>query len=273
MRRAAMRNMASRRRVWWGHLKIREEAEAKTEEEEMKWTEEDIEILTDNYLEYGPQWCADVLDRTCGAVQAKASRLALSVHQRYWTKEDTDILVTNYMVKGAEWCAKVLKRTCPAIYHKAEKLNLGETKQSVSWSEEEVTFIQDNYPDKGVSFCANSLNRSYSSVAGKAQKSGIITSISRGNPDIPTFFYLIDILCEPDLYKVGITSNISSRMNKFGTNVRILKTIEYPNRREAFEKEQEMLKILNKYLENTGILTAGNTETFRMGPQELDILW
>lgn len=37
LRRAAMRNIArsaSRRRAWWGHLKIREEAEAKTEEEE-----------------------------------------------------------------------------------------------------------------------------------------------------------------------------------------------------------------------------------------------
>ena len=88
----------------------------------MKWTEEDIEILTENYLEYGPQWCADVLDRTYGSVRHKAPKLGLS-------------------------------------------------------------------------------------------------------------------------------------------------------RKEAFEKEQEMLKKLNKYLENTGVLSNGSTETFRMPPQELDILW
>tara|TARA_B110000285_G_C14893743_1_gene499811 strand:+ start:67 stop:771 length:705 start_codon:yes stop_codon:yes gene_type:complete len=234
----------------------------------MKWTEEDIEILTENYLEYGPQWCADVLDRTYGSVRHKASKLGLS--RKGWTEEEISFLYENYPEQGPQWCSDALGRTYTSVNRKTDKLGIVVT----NWTEEEIYFLQDNYQKNGASFCAKALDRTFNSVARKAERLRLFSSAKGvGNPDAPTFFYIIDILCEPDLYKVGITDNINRRMTELGVEIEILKTIEYPNRKEAFEKEQEMLKKLNKYLENTGVLSNGNTETFRMPPQELDILW
>lgn len=234
----------------------------------VKWTEEDIEILTDNYLEEGPQWCANVLDRTYGSVRLKAGRLGLS--RKGWTEKEISFLQENYPERGPQWCADALGRTYTSVSRKTDKLGIVVT----NWTEKELEFLHKNYPRQGATFCAEALGRTFYSVTRKAERLKLFSSVrGTGNQEAPTFFYVVDILCEPDLYKLGITQSVHRRITELGVEVNILKTIEYPNRNEAYKKEREMLEIVNKYLENTGVLANGNTETFRMPPEELEALW
>ena len=67
-----------------------------------------------------------------------------------------------------------------------------------------------------------------------------------------------------NLYKVGITSNLSNRQKSFGHTSEILYIREFNNGIEAKNLEAKYLINVKDLLINTGKLKSGNTETFRM---------
>lgn len=128
-----------------------------------RWNDEDIEFLREYYPSEGPKLCAEVLDRTIRAIEAKAGRLGIK-SGRFWSIEDVEFIKENYLIEGAQLCAEVLNKNVTSVYTKAGRLGI----VSKPWSIEEEDFLTKYYPIKGVSYCADALMRSKSAIKGKA---------------------------------------------------------------------------------------------------------
>ena len=79
----------------------------------------------------------------------------------------------------------------------------------------------------------------------------------------PAYVYCI-YFKDLDLYKVGITKSIKKRMTEFGYKPEIIFSRYFKTGLEAINLENEFLKNVNELLYNTGKLTSGNTETFKI---------
>lgn len=86
------------------------------------WTENDINILKENYKLMEIKDLAKLLGRSRSSVGTKLNRLGLS--RVLWSNEELEYLINNYpTVKGID-IAKKLKRSENSIYHKANRLGL-----------------------------------------------------------------------------------------------------------------------------------------------------
>jgi len=83
------------------------------------------------------------------------------------------------------------------------------------------------------------------------------------NPLLVGYAYCI-YFKELDLYKVGITNNLKTRLNRFGYAPEIIFTRKFDSGLEAVIIEKEWLANITKYKLNTGLLVSGNTETFKI---------
>jgi hypothetical protein len=86
-----------------------------------KWTEEDVEFLTQNKNK-GINYCAEKLSRTPAAVQRKASKL--NITRNGWSEEEEQFLIKNYPEHGPTYCAENLSRGYGEVCVKATRLAL-----------------------------------------------------------------------------------------------------------------------------------------------------
>lgn len=80
------------------------------------------------------------------------------------------------------------------------------------------------------------------------------------SPAITYCIYFPDI----DLYKVGITNNLTNRLKQFGQKATVIFTREFDLGIDAKELETKWLDNIKDYKVNTGLLKSGNTETLRI---------
>ena len=180
---------------------------------------------------------------------------------RKWTEEEVDFLRKNYWktdlkkeVVGWEYLQKNLNRTKNSISLKARRLGLC-GKSPTTWSAKDLDYLEDNYGFISVEGIAKKLNRSREAVRQKAQLLGLCSK------EGTRYFYRI-YFPDINLYKVGISSKPKKRFSQFGHKVEVLELLLMDSRSDARYKEQTELDKLP--LINTGLLTSGNTETYKL---------
>ncbi len=96
-----------------------------------RWTQDEIEVLKKYYLNYGPKYCAGLIDRTYKAITTKI--MGLRIHtkiipkasiERFWREEEKAILIKYYPDYGLKYCTNLLNRSPSSISHKAQRLGL-----------------------------------------------------------------------------------------------------------------------------------------------------
>lgn len=148
----------------------------------------------------------------------------------------------------------------------------------MNWLKEEDAFLRDHYSNLGAKRCAMLLKRSVASVHRRAHRLRSLMS----NPyfretgyfdyNKPTTLYFISLNIEGDtLYKIGITNKtvqerMGSDFNRF--NCKIEWEQQFSTGREAYTKEQELLKQYKDKLVNTNKLISGNSETLSVFIEE-----
>lgn len=88
-----------------------------------KWTNEDILFLKENYKVLSYSEISKVLNRSVGAVIAKASKMNLIKKDR-WTEDELSFLRENYSTQTTSELANILGRTHSAVSIKAKKMGL-----------------------------------------------------------------------------------------------------------------------------------------------------
>jgi arsenate reductase-like glutaredoxin family protein len=119
------------------------------------WSEEEIEILKDNYQKSNKELTNFLPGRTTNSIQKKKENLELKnskfIRQRndYWADEEIQILKDNYKKESIEKILELLpKRTLRAVRTKVVELKL--TNERDFWADEEIQILKDNYQNKSI---------------------------------------------------------------------------------------------------------------------------
>lgn len=114
--------------------------------EEVCWSNEDIEILKENYPKVGTK-VIDLLSvkRTNNAIKCKAKLLGLSVVDS-WTEEEIKILKKYYPIEGKKVSKRLQCRSAIQCSAKAGRMGL---KYNGTFTKEEVEILRKYYPPEG----------------------------------------------------------------------------------------------------------------------------
>lgn len=135
----------------------------------MKWTKEQIEILTKSYQKLGVSKTAELLGLTNNSVRRKAELLNLSCElaKSKWTDQETNFLIENYNLLGASKCAELLKKSKTSIRSKASRLlisNFGD------WTQAELETLNSLYSTTNSRKLSTILNRTPAAIKKKASE-------------------------------------------------------------------------------------------------------
>lgn len=90
-----------------------------------KWTENEKQLLINNYSTKGTNYCVYLLNRTKSSILGMATKLNLKAKKpNNYTEDEVIFLENNYSTYGVKYCMTNLGRTKGAICAKARKLNL-----------------------------------------------------------------------------------------------------------------------------------------------------
>lgn len=105
-------------------VKVRKEPKEKKKKGKSKrrWTDEEIQILQEKYIDYGTKLC-EILDRNPREIQAKARRLGLNKITTF-TKEEDDILIMYYPHEGSLAFDRIKNHSYSSCSARAYKLGL-----------------------------------------------------------------------------------------------------------------------------------------------------
>lgn len=228
------------------------------------WNEDEINILKKYYPIEGSEVRFRLPNRSIKSIQCQASRLGITGN-KIWTIKELEILLEYYSKEDLESINKRLpNRTVASIKAKANKLGLSKC----SWSSEELDILIQFYPIEGPDCAYRLPKRSRDAVKTRANNLNIsFNNLNRySNTKLVYCLYFPDV----DLYKVGITNDINTRIRTFGCEATLIYFVEKDSHLAAKELEQKILSIVAKA--NTGLLNSGNTETFSANKYEIENL-
>lgn len=105
----------------------------------MKWTEEEIKFLKENYRNYDVYFFVKYFNKTKKQVIDKAYTLKLKIYSKReeyeWTEEQIKEFVEIYPIKGKEFCMEYFHKTEAQIRSKASKLKLKQNRESEFFKE------------------------------------------------------------------------------------------------------------------------------------------
>lgn len=91
----------------------------------MKWKEEEINFLKENYNKIGRIECAKLLNRSVDSIATKIKDSNLNLKsKKIWLDYDLDFLKNNYKKYGVDYCVEKLNMDRRRIINKANSLNL-----------------------------------------------------------------------------------------------------------------------------------------------------
>jgi len=179
----------------------------------VRWTNEEILFLKENYTKIGLKYCSENLNRSYKALIQKATRLGLKSEPK-WSDNDILFLKENYTNLGAVYCSEKLNKTITSIYFKANKLQL--TEKRIMWNDNDILFLKENYLNLGINGCAEILCKSISSIQNKLNELSLTNQNIWSEED--------DIFLTNNYSKLGIngcaeilnrsTKSIKARTNK-----------------------------------------------------------
>lgn len=102
-----------------------------------KWTQEEDDIIIENYISKGAKYCKEQLPhRRVDLISERARNLGIlntPIKKTYkWTKDELDFLLKNYSKIGADKCTEYIKRSTYVIGQKASKLGIKLNKDILS---------------------------------------------------------------------------------------------------------------------------------------------
>jgi len=190
-----------------------------------RWTSEEVKSLEIFYPKYGVDFCKNLLGRSENSIKIKASKLKIKC--ALLNKDDR--LYNKFLSEHPYKALEDYKGSQVKILHK--HLLCG-----FEWK------ISPNNLQKCIG------------CPGCSKKGSV--------HNCKTYLYFIYIP-SLDLYKIGITINLHTRLIKLGAKCELIEYEEFNSGDEAFIEEQKLKQKLKPYLFNTGKLVSGNTETFK----------
>lgn len=137
------------------------------------WTEEEIRIMENYYIELGGNGIVQYLpNRTLTEIRAKAAKMKLIRKQR-WTKEEDKIMERYYPKLGSNIQSMLPNRTINTILVRAQKLNLRVLHSTDKWTEDEIEILKSNYEDMGTGCCSILKNKDRNAIRIKAESLGL----------------------------------------------------------------------------------------------------
>ena len=190
-----------------------------------------------------------------------------------WSKEELEILHNFYPIEGKLVLDKLPNRTYSALRQKAcydgiKFEGITSIGQS-AWTEKEIDTLTRLYPVLGSKVCDYFPNRTVDSVLNKATRLKLVTENGSKTIKECTTVYIVYFPCL-DLYKVGITKNVLKRIKQFGTEAHVVYDKNCKDHISAKSLEKELLSMVEKI--SSGLLTTGNTETFKATKEEVEAL-
>lgn len=139
--------------------------------EEKVWTQEEIEILKENYIYGDIDKILKLLpNRTYGSITTKARRLGL-ITRTFWLDEEDNIMNNYYHLKTVDEMMQLLpNRSRDSIINRARQLNLVSV---CKYTKEETQYIIDNWSKMSDEEMAITLNKTYRGLKAKRQSLGL----------------------------------------------------------------------------------------------------
>jgi len=205
------------------------------------WTDEETQILVNNYVNKGPSYCGLYIDKSNACIRAKAKRLGLKMAKP-----------SNKQKTSMEYEMEVMCRDLPLFpveeYITAHTPILHECFEGHLWKTTPTRILSG----KGCPSCA-----------------------SVGfNPFIPAILYYIYIdKGNLQYYKIGITNNsIKSRFGSDIKYIRVVREVLYEQGAKAMAEERRILNKYSQFRQNIPelLVSGGNTELFEFDVLGLD---
>lgn len=225
-----------------------------------RWLKEEEQFLIDN-ADRGSAYIAEQLSKSISSIHNKANKLKVNLTNiTNYSKYEEQFLIDNAH-RGSTYIAKQLNRSTNSVRNKANLLGvkLGNYKL---WTEEEETTIKNFYSTTSSVDLSKKLNRSIDSILHKAAELELQKERSLDKKSTKGYLYLV-FFPALNLYKVGITNIPKRRFREFGFEHEVLSLLE-GSYSHIEELEKYLLKFIKPYLYNSGQLTSGNTETYKI---------
>jgi hypothetical protein len=145
----------------------------------IKFTEEEIEFLKQNYNSMPVKEISKILNRNSGIIRAKACQLNLKNDIYYYSESDVEFLANNYSTMPIKKIAEELNKTVSSIRTKANKMGI---QKVFWWSEQEIEVLKNVYPHYSNSKIAKDFlqNRTSSNINNMARKLMLKKSKDKG---------------------------------------------------------------------------------------------
>ncbi len=143
--------------------------------DEFFWTEEEKDILINNYGKMSYKEISKLLNntRTIKSINKMAGKLGLVTSEK-WSKEENDILIQNYSIMNIKKILSLLpNRSIESIKNHARVLKLKSYKPLNIYTEEEIAFIKNNFGVLSDEEIAVQLNRTAKGIRYKRQSIGL----------------------------------------------------------------------------------------------------
>ena len=143
-----------------------------------KWTEEDLDILKENYFIMSEKEISKLMNyrHSAYAINTKARRHFGFSKDKKWTDEEIDILKKYYSTESIEYVMdKLPNRTYQAIGKKANLLGMySYFTLNNYWNDEETQILLDNWETKSDEEIAKILNKNKRSISEKRWNLGLL---------------------------------------------------------------------------------------------------
>jgi hypothetical protein len=173
--------------------------------------------------------------------------------QKKWTTEECALLKEHYGSLPLEEICQMLGRSKDSIKGKARGLKI----VAKRWTRAEESYLIEYYPTECQDKMVEILNRSWATIQVKACRMGITRLVTKEDFTYIYNMYFPDI----GIYKIGVSNDPQIRKKHFGYKAEIMSCVKMETDK-ALKLEKYYKSILPMI--NTGLLTSGNTETYKI---------
>lgn len=180
-----------------------------------KWTDQEKQILIDNYFKYGP-YIKELSHRTSSAVMNAARKFKLYYDDpSVWKESEVEYLKENYNNLHIDLMCEKLNKTVKQIRDKAWKSGI--TEDCVRWTNEEIAILKECYEFNPIDYVVDKLNnkRTKFSIYIMANKLGLSYSLYKVdhnqfiNVETKEIAYLLGLLwADGNLVKPGTIRHV-----------------------------------------------------------------
>ena len=133
------------------------------------WTKEEDRIIIEMYPKIGCK-LSEKLNRTKGAIRARAERLGVYYRTDFWTEEEDNIIIELYPKIGNDVLKYLPNRTREGLLQRRKKLGI---KTISSWTNEEDKILIKHFPNIGYEVCKLFPQRSKTQIRGRVERLGL----------------------------------------------------------------------------------------------------